>query len=80
MTEYSKFLWADSIFILLTAISPAPMTVLKNLLNEFIHEHSRIWHRKVVIIPYTFVNIVLYKLPAPRGQALYFFLALEYYC
>lgn len=59
MKEYSKLLWADSIFILLTATPPAPMTVLESLLDEFIHKDSKIMYARVIIILYTFVHVVV---------------------
>lgn len=80
MKEYLKFLWTEPILISLTATSPAPTVVLEDLLNEFIHEDSRILYLKVIIILCTFlIVVVLVKLPAPGGQALYFFLALARY-
>lgn len=81
MKEYSKILWAGPILISLTATSLALTTVFEDLLNEFINEDSRIIYLKVIIILYTFVNVVvLVKLPAPGGRALYFFLALARCC
>lgn len=59
MKEYSKILWAEPILISLTATSLALTTVLEDLLNEFINKDSRIIYLKVIIILYTFVNVVV---------------------